>query len=81
MAYLPEQGEAMVRQLGERLREFGSTPLLLWMLCSVFAKEGRIPENLGEVFRVFTRGYERRVKQDVVGESDALQSSKAKRYW
>jgi HEAT repeat protein len=25
---------------------------------------------LGEVFRVFTRGYERRVKQDVVGESD-----------
>jgi HEAT repeat protein len=70
MAYLPEQGEAMVRQLGERLREFGSTPLLLWMLCRVFAKEGRIPENLGEVFRVFTRGYERRVKQDVVGESD-----------
>jgi predicted NACHT family NTPase len=70
MAYLPEQGEAMVRQLGDRLREFGSTPLLLWMLCSVFAKEGRIPENLGEVFRVFTRGYERRVKQDVVGESD-----------
>ena len=70
MAYLPEQGEAMIRQLGERLREFGSTPLLLWMLCRVFAKEGRIPENLGEVFRVFTRGYERQVKQDVVGESD-----------
>ena len=35
-AYVPEQSEAMLRQLGTRLREFGSTPLLLWMLCEVF---------------------------------------------
>ena len=34
-SYLPNQGEAMLRQLGDRLREFGQTPLLLWMLCGV----------------------------------------------
>jgi HEAT repeat protein/energy-coupling factor transporter ATP-binding protein EcfA2 len=69
-AYIPEQSEAMLRQLGTRLREFGSTPLLLWMLCGLFRQTGEIPANLGEVFRVFTQGYEQRLKADVVLEGD-----------
>ena len=69
-AYLPEQAEEMLHQLGERLREFGKTPLLLWMLCDLFAETQTIPENLGLVFRLFTQEYERNLKQDVVIESD-----------
>ncbi|MEQ9370364.1 MAG: HEAT repeat domain-containing protein [Coleofasciculus chthonoplastes F3-SA18-01] len=69
-AYVPEQAEEMLRQLGERLRDFGKTPLLLWMLCSLFQQTNEIPENLGLVFRLFTQGYERNLKQDVVIESD-----------
>ena len=65
-AYLPQQGEEMLRQLGSRLREFGQTPLLLMMLCSVFVdNSNRIPSNLGSVFRRFTEIYESRLKQDV----------------
>jgi HEAT repeat protein len=69
-AYIPEKAEVMLRQLQGRLRELGQTPLLLWMLCSLFQQTDRIPQNLGEVFRSFTQGYERQLKQDVVTESD-----------
>jgi len=69
-SYVPEQAEEMLRQLKDRLREFGQTPLLLWMLCGLFQQTGEIPENLGLVFRLFTQGYERNLKQDVVIESD-----------
>ncbi|MBD2501766.1 HEAT repeat domain-containing protein [Anabaena azotica] len=58
MAYLPQQGEKMLRRLGERLQEFGKTPLLLLMLCDLFRQTGKIPPNLGMVFRSFTRNYE-----------------------
>ncbi len=68
--YIPAQAEAMLRQLKDRLRELGQTPLLLWMLCSLFQQTQTIPQNLGEVFRAFTQSYERRLKQDVVVESD-----------
>lgn len=63
--YLPEQGEQMLKQLGDRLREFGQTPLLLMMLCSVFRTTGNVPPNLGLVFRSFTQSYERQLRQDV----------------
>jgi HEAT repeat protein/energy-coupling factor transporter ATP-binding protein EcfA2 len=69
-SYVPEQSEAMLRQLKERLREFGQTPLLLWMLCGLFRQTGQIPANLGEVFRAFTQGYEKNLKADVPVESD-----------
>ncbi|AKE65928.1 hypothetical protein MYAER_3590 [Microcystis aeruginosa NIES-2549] len=43
-AYLPEKGEEMLKQLGNRLKELGETPLLLWMLCSVFDdNQNKIP--------------------------------------
>jgi len=64
-AYLPQQGEQMLRQLGSRLREFGQTPLLLWMLCSLFKAMGKVPSNLGLVFRQFALSYDRKLKQDV----------------
>jgi HEAT repeats len=69
-SYVPDQAEQMLRQLKDRLQEFGQTPLLLWMLCGLFDKTGSIPENLGMVFRLFTQGYERNLKRDVVVESD-----------
>ncbi|BAS55780.1 PBS lyase HEAT-like repeat domain protein [Leptolyngbya boryana NIES-2135] len=69
-AYVPEQAEQMLWQLKARLRELGQTPLLLWMLCSLFQRTGTIPENLGLVFRGFTQGYEQYLKEDVRIESD-----------
>lgn len=64
-AYLPQQGEEMLRQLDSRLREFGQTPLLLWMLCSMFDRKGKVPPNLGLVFRQFALSYDRKLKQDI----------------
>ncbi|NEO23661.1 MULTISPECIES: HEAT repeat domain-containing protein [unclassified Moorena] len=63
--YLPQQGEQMLNQLGNRLRELGETPLLLMMLCSLFQNKGEIPSNLGLVFRSFTQFYSEKIKQDV----------------
>lgn len=59
-AYIPKQAEAMLRQLRDRLREFGQTPLLLWMLCEVFqqAPNNQLLSNLGGVFQAFTQTYE-----------------------
>jgi HEAT repeat protein/energy-coupling factor transporter ATP-binding protein EcfA2 len=59
-SYVPEQAEAMLRQLKDRLREFGQTPLLLWMLCEVCKRspDKQLPSNLGDVFRTFTKDYE-----------------------
>jgi HEAT repeat protein len=65
-AYLPENSEEMLKQLGDHLREFGQTPLLLWMLCSVFENnDSQIPSNLGLVFRRFTEIYDHQLKADV----------------
>lgn len=62
--YLPEAGEQMLKKLGTRLKEFGQTPLLLWMLCSVFKSNGnQIPANLGLVFRLFTEEFDIRKRE------------------
>lgn len=60
-AYVLEQAEAMLQQLRDRLREFGQTPLLLWMLCEVMEQspDAKLPTNLGNVFQVFTQAYEK----------------------
>jgi predicted NACHT family NTPase len=59
-AYVPDQAESMLRQLRDRLREFGQTPLLLWMLCEVFQQtpDKQLPSNLAGVFQAFTTMYE-----------------------
>ncbi len=69
-AYLPEQGDLMLRQLRNRLREMGQTPLLLWMLCELFRQTGNIPPNLGLVFRCFAQSYDRKIKEDVPVSED-----------
>ncbi|MDJ0732861.1 MAG: hypothetical protein QNJ47_02050 [Nostocaceae cyanobacterium] len=51
--YLPDKGEEMLQQLGNRLRELGETPLILKMLCDVFQLDGEIPKSRGELFRQF----------------------------
>ncbi len=63
--YLPESGEEMLRQLGSRLRELGQTPLLLWMLCSVYDEVGEVPTNLGAAFRAFGDIYDNEIKANV----------------
>ncbi len=72
-AYLLEKGEQLLKQLGKRLREFGQTPLLLWMLCVLFRQGGKIPSNLGSIFCHFTQTYERELKGDVPVEVDRRQ--------
>ena len=58
--YLPGQGERLLEQLRDRLKEISETPLLLKMLCDVFDPEtGQIPQNKGELFREFDRKYEK----------------------
>ena len=59
-AYVPDLAETMLRQLSDRLREFGQTPLLLWMLCEVLQQspEHQMPSNLAGIFQAFTRMYE-----------------------
>jgi len=70
--YLPGKGEQLLRQLGARLREFGQTPLLLWMLCSVFSNSGSVPPNLGLVFRSFSESYEK-IQEDAPAKDESRQ--------
>ncbi|NEP26999.1 HEAT repeat domain-containing protein, partial [Moorena sp. SIO3I6] len=74
--HLPQQGEQMLKQLGDRLREFGQTPLLLMMLCSLFKSRGKIPSNLGLVFRFFTQSYSKQIKQDV-----KVSDNQSRKFW
>lgn len=54
------KADIMLQQLEGRLREFGQTPLLLWMLCEVMGQSPglKLPTHLGNVFQVFTQTYE-----------------------
>jgi HEAT repeat protein len=63
-AYLVDRELAnrMLRSLKDRMRDLARTPLLLWMICSVFMAKKKMPDGLGQVFKIFTRTYEREVK-------------------
>ena len=56
--HLPQHGDSLLRQLGDRLREVAETPLLLEMMCKVFKNTGKIPQSKGELFQEFDRQYE-----------------------
>ncbi|KAM3110857.1 NACHT domain-containing protein [Phormidesmis sp. 146-20] len=56
--YLPEQGEALLGRLNDRLKELAETPMLLKMLCDVFRLEGELPRSLGALFCTFDQKYE-----------------------
>lgn len=63
--YLGQEGNRLFQQLkGDRLRKFAETPLLLWMLCRVFAQNDRVPANLGLAFREFAQLYDQEIQQD-----------------
>jgi HEAT repeat protein/energy-coupling factor transporter ATP-binding protein EcfA2 len=63
--YLQEQGDRLLEQLRDRLRELAETPLLLKLLCDVFDPEtNQIPQNRGELFQWFDRDY-RRIKKEI----------------
>ena len=78
--HLPQHGDLLLRQLGNRLREIAETPLLLEMMCKVFKNTGKIPQSKGELFQEFDRQYDefkggasvsedfRRFKSDLVQE-------------
>jgi len=65
----------MLRALKDRIRELATIPLLLMMLCSVFKAKKRMPDGLGQVFRTFTKTYER------VTKGDAPVSAESRRWW
>jgi HEAT repeat protein len=68
--YLGEEGNRLFQQLkGDRLRKFAETPLLLWMLCRVFAQNGQVPANLGLAFREFTQLHEQDIQADAPADS------------
>jgi len=68
--YLGEEGDRLLQQLkGDRLRKFAETPLLLFMLCWVFDKNGYVPDNLGLAFREFTQLYDQKIQEDAPAES------------
>ncbi|NEQ29518.1 MAG: NACHT domain-containing protein [Leptolyngbya sp. SIO4C5] len=68
--YLGEEGKQLFQQLkGDQLRKFAETPLLLWMLCRVFANNGQVPANLGLAFREFTQLYDNDIQTDAPAEA------------
>lgn len=75
-AYLPKRSEQFLQHFTGRLVELGKTPLLLWMLCSVFEQTGEnLPRNLGEVLRRFVQVYAHRVKEDMPAKDES------RRWW
>lgn len=80
--YLGDEGDRLFQQIqGDRLRKFAETPLLLWMLCRVFAEEciqaakekrtPKLPENLGLAFREFTQLYDHGTDKHQAIQEDA----------
>ncbi len=68
--YLGEEGDQLFQKLqGDRLRKFAETPLLLWMLCRVFAHNGEVPDNLGLAFREFTQLHDQEIQADAPADS------------
>ncbi len=54
-----------LRELVDRVRDFGQTPLMVWMLYSIFQDIGSTPETRGDVYREFTRLYSERAKEGI----------------
>jgi HEAT repeat protein len=80
--YLGEEGDQLFQNIqGDRLRKFAETPLLLWMLCRVYAEEciqaekekrtPKLPENLGLAFRGFTQLYDQGTDEHQAIQEDA----------
>jgi hypothetical protein len=68
--YLAEEGDRLFQQLqDDRLQKFAETPLLLWMLCRVFAQNDKVPDNLGLAFREFAQLHDQELQADAQADS------------
>jgi HEAT repeat protein len=62
---LPNADHAQLKILGDRVQDFGQTPLMVWMLYSIFQTTGSTPATRGEAYRAFTTLYTERAKEGV----------------
>jgi HEAT repeat protein len=62
---LPNSDRAQLETLGNRVKDFGQTPLMIWMLYSIFRTNREIPETRGEAYRTFTSIYTERAKEGI----------------
>lgn len=62
---LPGSSQTDLEALGNRVRDFGETPLMVWMLCSIFNTSKEIPETRGEAYRRFTTLYVEQAKEGI----------------
>jgi hypothetical protein len=72
-AHLGELGTPFVEQVeDDRFKKLSETPLLLRMLCRLFAQKREVPKNLGTAFRDFAQLYDREIQGDVLVPSKRL---------
>ncbi len=62
---LPNSDRSQLQKLGDRVRDLGQTPLMIWMLYSIFQAKHEIPETRGEAYRTFTTLYTERAKEGI----------------
>lgn len=62
---LPGTSQGELKELGNRVRDFGDTPLMVWMLYCIFNTNQEIPETRGEAYRRFTSLYLERSKEGI----------------
>ncbi len=62
---LPNCDRAQLQKLGDRVRDLGQTPLMIWMLYSIFQTRHEIPETRGEAYRAFTTLYAEKAKEGI----------------
>ena len=62
---LPDADRAQVQALGDRVKDFGQTPLMVWMLYSIFRANKDVPETRSEAYRSFTTLYSERAKEGI----------------
>lgn len=70
--------QGRVKELCDRVSDFGQTPLMVWMLYSIFRQnpQSEIPTTRGEAYRRFTTIYVERGKEDIDLGEWKLQLSK-----
>ncbi len=75
---LTDRDRTEIETLGDRVRDFGQTPLMVWMLYSIFQSNKEIPTTRGEAYRSFTALYVERAKEGIeLRESRSLLSKLA----
>ncbi|MCY7390167.1 MAG: NACHT domain-containing protein, partial [Leptolyngbyaceae cyanobacterium CAN_BIN12] len=75
---LPDRAQSQIKQLSDRVKTFEKTPLMVWMLFSIFRQNGEIPSTRGEAYRSFTTLYAEKAKEGIdLDESRSLLSKLA----